>query len=196
MIRFPTLPPIVGRAINITLRAAIGCSAAIAVGSAATAAYAYSVGYRVNTTASMPLGLWRVTAAKTIQRGDVVWVCPPETSVFREARRFGFVPAGFCKGDFNPLLKPVAAIAGDQVRVRDNGVYVNGVLLPNSAPAFRDAMGRRLPRVPRREFTVRPGQVWLISSYNPASFDSRYFGPVDTDLIVGHAAPVATRDAK
>lgn len=196
MMRLPSVPPIVGRVVNVALRAAVCCSAALAIVSATGTACAYAAGYRVNTTASMPLGLWRVLPAKTIARGDVVWVCPPENSIFREARRFGFVPAGFCKGDFNPLLKPVAAIAGDEVRVRDNGIYVNGELLPNSAPAVRDAMGRRLPRVPRRDFVVKPGQVWLISTYNPASFDSRYFGPLDTSLIVGHAEPVATRDAK
>jgi conjugative transfer signal peptidase TraF len=189
------MPPVIGRVVDRTLHAAVATSAVLAVLCAAGAAFAYANGYRVNTTASMPLGVWHVTPTTTVERGDVVWVCPPSNATFREARRFGFVPAGFCPGDFNPLLKPVAAVAGDRVLVEDRGVSVNGRLLANSAPARKDAMGRFLPRVPRRAYTVKPGQVWLISTYNAASFDSRYFGPLATDLIVGVADPVATREA-
>jgi hypothetical protein len=32
--------------------------------------------------------------------------------------------------------------------------------------------------------------VWLLSSYDPGSFDSRYFGPVPAANIRGQAIPV------
>lgn len=168
---------------------------AVGVGFALTAlasTAALAAGYRWNTTESMPIGLWRVRDAAEIRRGDVVWVCPPNTDTFRQARRYHFVPEGFCPDNFTPLLKPVAAVAGDQVEVTAKGVVVNGRLLANSAPAAIDGLGRRLPQVPRRAFIVQPGTVWLVSSYHPASFDSRYFGPVPAAGIAGVAAPVAT----
>ncbi len=50
-----------------------------------------------------------------IARGDIVSICPPDTAVFRAARARGYVPYGRCPGGYEPLLKPVAAIAGDIV---------------------------------------------------------------------------------
>ena len=74
--------------------------------------------------------------------------------------------------------------------VSDDGGRVNGALVPTSAPARRDAHGRALPHFPRVSYVVQPDQVWLVSSYNAASFDSRYFGPVSAALVDGRARPV------
>lgn len=176
------------------LRFAIVGAAVFAVGATATAATAYAAGYRVNMTPSMPVGLWRVSGDGQFARGDVVWVCPPNTSPIREAHRFGFIPSGFCPSGFAPLLKPVVAVEGDAVMFSAAGLTVNGGLVPNSAPTRTNARGQALPRLRFGSYTVRPGEVWLISSYNPASFDSRYFGPVSASLVDGRAHPIAVKE--
>ena len=52
-----------------------------------------------------------------------------------------------------------------------------------------DRLGRPLPswRQCRR---LRPGELFLLSRTNPASFDSRYFGPVSASAVIGVARPV------
>lgn len=182
------------RASYHALRVGVVLAGGIALAATLTTATAYATGYRVNLTPSMPVGVWRVAGDGQFNRGDVVWACPPSTAPLREAHRFGYVPAGFCASGLSPLLKPVVAVEGDTLTMAPSGVVVNGVLVPNSAPVPADAAGRRLPRPWFGTYTVLPGQVWLVSSYNPASFDSRYFGPVSADLVDGRAYPVAVRD--
>ena len=88
-------------------------------------------GLRINGTASMPRGLWHVGApVAPLRRGEIVTLCPPETLPFREAAARGYLPAGFCPGGLQPLVKPIAAIAGDLVTVSAAGVTVNGAPVP------------------------------------------------------------------
>jgi conjugative transfer signal peptidase TraF len=105
------------------------------------------------------------------------------------ARSRNYLACGFCPGGYASLLKPVAAIAGDQVAVSPQGISVNGVLLPNSKAPSIDSRGRSMQPFKAGIYTVKPGSVWLVSSY-PHSFDSRYFGPLPCANISGTAQPV------
>jgi conjugative transfer signal peptidase TraF len=149
---------------------------------------AYAAGLRLNTTASAPRGLWRIAPIDParVKRGDMVCVCPPVAPVMVLMRQRGYIGPGDCpETQTEPLLKPVVAVAGDQVRVQAGGpVAVNGTPLPNSAPL------PSMPAWPAGSYEVPPGQVWLLSSYDPGSFDSRYFGPVPAANIRGQAIPV------
>ncbi|AHJ66169.1 Hypothetical protein GbCGDNIH4_7228 [Granulibacter bethesdensis CGDNIH4] len=148
----------------------------------------YSAGLRINMTASAPRGLWLISRieAGSVRPGEMVSVCPPAQRVVIAMLRHGFIGPGNCLGtDSEPFLKPVAAVAGNTVIIRPAGlIEVNGMLLPNSAPLAN------MPAWPAGTYTVKPGQVWLISSYDPGSFDSRYFGPVPTANILGQAIPI------
>lgn len=145
-------------------------------------------GFVFNTTISAPTGLWRVTATNTdsIERGALVSVCPPALKIVETMRKRGYLHVGRCAGiNTVPLLKPVAAIEGDTVTVQPGkAVLVNGKLLANTEPR------PGIPGYPAGEYRVQPGQVWLLSSYDTRSFDSRYFGPASTADIQGEARPV------
>src|ERR1019366_5726927 len=80
--------------------------------------------------------------------------------------------------------------AGDVVEVDSRGVSVNGGLLLRSAPLEQDAAGRPLTAVPAGVYSVPPGYVWMISSYSPRSFDSRYFGPLPVAQLRGRVQPL------
>jgi conjugative transfer signal peptidase TraF len=150
-----------------------------------------TTGLRVNATASMPRGLWRVQAAATrIERGEVVSVCPPDGAVIREAARRGYIPAGACPGGYEPLVKPVAAIVGDVVTVTSRGVAVNGVSVADTAQLDEDSAGRPLRPIPAGVYRVPPDAVWLLSGHDRRGFDSRYFGAVPTANIQGLARPI------
>ena len=66
-------------------------------------------------------------------------------------------------------------------------VHTDGV--PVATVLRVDGMGRPLLAWPscRR---LRPGELFLLSTTNPASFDSRYFGPVRVSAVLGIAHPL------
>jgi conjugative transfer signal peptidase TraF len=157
---------------------------------------AHSAGLRVNESPSLPIGIWRVSPIeRDLRRGDIVSFCPPDTPAFRQAWRRGYLSAGHCEGGYEPLLKPVAAVAGDRVSGTEEGVSINGCLIANSKSLGRDGSGRTLPSPVASNLVVDKGEVWVISSYNPLSFDSRYFGPVPISSIVGLARPLFVFDS-
>lgn len=158
---------------------------AIAAGLVSAQAY----GLRLNTTASAPRGLWRVVARApllTLRRGMIVSVCPPVAPVVLAMRDKGYLGPGYCAGTSTvPLLKPVAAVAGDLVTVAPGRpLEVNGTPLPNT---IQEA---DMPAVPAGTYRVLPGTIWLLDSYDRGSFDSRYFGPVPLALVRGQVIPV------
>jgi conjugative transfer signal peptidase TraF len=139
----------------------------------------------------MPQGLWQVRAADApLQRGELVTVCLPDTAPIREAMARGYLPAGSCAGGYEPLVKPVAAVAGDQVTVTRGGITVDGRPVAYSVQLLRDSAGRPLRSVAPGLYPVMPGEVWLLSGHDPRSFDSRYFGPVPTASVQGMARPL------
>jgi conjugative transfer signal peptidase TraF len=148
-------------------------------------------GLRLNGTASMPQGLWQVGApVAPFRRGEIVTLCPPETLPFREAAARGYLPVGRCPGGLQPLVKPIAANAGDLVTVSAAGVTVNGAPVPGTAPVAWDSAGRPLSPFPAGVYRVAPGEVWLLSGHDSRSFDSRYFGPVPALNVQGVARPL------
>jgi conjugative transfer signal peptidase TraF len=84
----------------------------------------------------------------------------------------------------------VVAIAGDRVSGTDDGISINGRLIANSKNMGRDGLGQPLPSPGSSNSVVAKGEVWVISSYNPLSFDSRYFGPIPISRIEGLVHPL------
>ena len=165
--------------------------AGAAVVMSALAATAFTGGYRLNLTPSEPIGLWRI---KKVQRpvaiGDLVFLCPPTTAVFEEARRRGYLRRGLCPSGFAPLIKTVAALPGQRVDISDY-VHIDGHPLPASSVSGRDGEGRALTS--DRGGVVPPHHLFLHSSF-ASSYDSRYFGPVPDSGLLGLARPVFTFD--
>lgn len=152
---------------------------------------AHAAGLRVNTTPSMPLGLWRIEIPhRALRPGDIVMACPPDAPAFREAAARGYLPQGSCSGRFEPLLKPVAAVAGDVVTLSAEGVAVNGSPIPGTAPLVMDTVGRPLRPLASGHYPVAERQIWLVSAHTPLSWDSRYFGALPAANILGVARPV------
>jgi len=134
---------------------------------------------RINTSPSLPIGLYVVT---TDSSANLIEFCPAEPFAALSLVR-GYRDPGACRDGGTPLLKPVVANAGDSVELSERGISVNGLLLPNTAPLSKDTKGRPLTAWPFGRYSVTPGTVWVASSYHSRSFDSRYFGPVYTMAI-------------
>src|SRR5579875_1184909 len=133
-----------------------------------------AAGLRLNDSPSLPLGIYVVTSDRS---ADLVQFCPPEPFASLAALR-GYREPGSCADGSAPLMKPIAARAGDKVEISGAGIAVNGRGISHSQALGVDTKGRVLQRWPFGTYVVQPGTVWVISSYNPRSFDSRYFGPI------------------
>ena len=170
------------------LRILVPCTA-LMLGVAGAAAI---LGLRVNTSYSLPLGLYQVT---TDESAPLIEFCPDEPFASESSKR-GYRSRGLiCPDGAVPLLKPVVARPGDFVAVTDAGLSVNGARMRNTAPLRYDRLGRPLQAWPVGLYAVQPGTVWVASTYNAGSYDSRYIGPIDTRLIRRRLRPLWTFSA-
>lgn len=166
---------------------------AIAIAVAIAAALLLS-GSRLCLSPSAPPGLY-VPSDLPLERGAWVQLCMPEP-VVSFGRERGYHPSGWpparCSDGSAPVLKRLAAVAGDLVEVGEQGVAVNGVLLPHTRPLPVDSAGRPLPWLAGLRLRVPEGECWVYSDTIPNSWDSRYYGPLPASAIVGQMRPVVT----
>ncbi len=78
------------------------------------------------------------------------------------------------------LIKRVVGLPGEEVEIKDNHVMINGV--PLSEPYLPDVF-----MADEGPFEVGPDEVFVMGDNRNASFDSRRFGPVPYDDLVGEA---------
>lgn len=154
-------------------------------------ALAHLTGLRLNTTRSIPLGLY-LMSNDPIVKGAYVLFCPPERPEFELARERGYIGAGFCPGGYGNMMKKVLAAHNDVVSVTDGGVMINGMLIPASQPVEADSMGRSLPRFRVSNHVLTSTELLLMSDTNSRSFDARYFGPIPHETIQSTIHPLWT----
>ena len=100
------------------------------------------------------------------QRGDVIVFHPPG------------------RPGSDPFIKRVVAVGGDTVAVQDGRLYVNGV-------AQEESYVKEYPIVDDfPETTIAAGHVWAMGDNRNNSGDSRVFGPVSEEAIMGEAFAV------
>jgi conjugative transfer signal peptidase TraF len=152
--------------------------------------FGYVAGLRINTTKSIPVGLYKLDPTPP-QKGDYVIFCPPQKEIFSVAQKRGYIGSGFCPGGYGVMMKRILAAKGDEVTFSKDGVFVNGQLLPYSKPLNVDPGGRALP-VLREVYTLEISEILLMTDQSPSSFDGRYFGPVTASQIISTITPLLT----
>jgi conjugative transfer signal peptidase TraF len=150
-------------------------------------------GVRINLSPSMPIGIYVSRPAPSsmdrLARGAFVAVCLPD-SLARWAWVRGYIIRGRCPDGLAPVGKPIFALPGDTVTVGPYGLARNGEPAPKTSPLQWDRSGRTLPRVGYGRYPVGSGQVWLVSTYAPSSWDSRYYGAISQVRVVSMLRPV------
>ncbi|GFE97863.1 MULTISPECIES: S26 family signal peptidase [unclassified Gluconobacter] len=135
-----------------------------------------------NASASTPLGLYDLTAPNRLKAGDLVAVRPPKPLADFMVGR-GYIGRGV------PLLKPIAALPGQQVCRVGRIVTVDGVRLGEAQD--RDRRRRVLP-VWQGCRRIAPDQLFLMNPSVRDSLDGRYFGPLPRSTVIGRATPLYT----
>ena len=141
-----------------------------------------------NPSDSVPVGWYRVDPSsnrtdslpRPLSVGSIVLVPLPAEAATLAAQR-GYLPTRV------PLLKRVGAVAPQHVCIVAGQVRIDGV--PSAAVLPADRWSRPLPSWQQCRH-LESGELFLLSVTNPASFDSRYFGPVSASAVIGVARPV------
>jgi conjugative transfer signal peptidase TraF len=138
-------------------------------------------------TPSIPPGWYFVERFGSPHVGEYVVTCLPASIALSGLRR-GYLMPGDCPSDVAPLVKVLAAAAGDTVTISPDGVFVNGNRAAAS-PASRDSRG--IPLFPHHfgTYRIQAGTVFLLGT-STHSWDSRYFGALSSQSIIGRAHPL------
>ncbi len=158
---------------------AVATGAAILIGSAAFPPAPRLVW---NASASAPIGLYAVTPGSFAEAGDTVIVRVPEPFRRLAATR-RYLPMNV------PLVKRVAAAAGDEVCALGQEIFING--RPVAERRAVDGAGRAMPMWSGC-VRLRGRQLFLLMEA-PASFDGRYLGITEGADVVGKARLLWTR---
>ncbi len=137
----------------------------------------------------MPWGLYD-TGPPRFERGALAIVCLEGDAAHR-ARARGYVPRGDCASGLAPIVKEIVALPGDVVVVREDGTRVCAEY-GGTAWVSADLRGRPLSRRQIGSRVLQDGEYWLLGMRRQVSWDSRYFGVVEKDQIIGSATPWLT----
>lgn len=131
--------------------------------------------------ARLPVVDWRLPAVSEPEAGDVVVFIFPVDGVTR-------------------FVKRCVAVGGDTVEVIDKVLYVNGretdfpetgKFIDTTLTGSQRIQSRRMGQNDSRDnfgpFVVPPDHYFMMGDNRDNSYDSRYWGPVPYDLIVGQA---------
>lgn len=135
-----------------------------------------------NPSDSVPRGWYRIGPADSLRVGGIVLVQLPADAAALAARR-RYLP------EHIPLLKRIGAMSPQQVCIEKHIVRIDGM----AVTGVRATDGHGRPLLAWQQCRrLRDGELFLLSATNPASFDSRYFGPIPASAVIGSAHPLWT----
>ena len=132
-----------------------------------------------NRSPSEPEGLYVRTGARPLPGTIIAFQAPPQAFPYADAR-MGYL-------HHIPILKSVGAGEGQSVCTDGGKLVIDGkVVAPLQS---HDSHGDRLP-IWHGCRLLGAGEVFVFSDRIPNSFDSRYYGPIKTDQILGVFRPL------
>ncbi|MEJ1962244.1 MAG: S26 family signal peptidase [Gammaproteobacteria bacterium] len=135
-----------------------------------------------NPTDSAPRGLYMLIPSSNLAVDAFALVHLPAAPA-RLAHERHYLPLTV------PILKRVAARSGQRVCERHGAVEIDEQLVAHAR--LRDGVGRPLEPWNGCQM-LEESEFFLLSRGSTASFDSRYFGPIHSDAVIGRAIPLWT----
>ena len=145
------------------------------------------VGYTYNETPSEPLGFYLLYHAE-IKPGNIYEVClnSDKKKYLAIMIRLGLPASTRCGNNHVALLKTVVAASGDEVEITKAGVAVNHKILPHSKGIYIYKNINLAPLPIGFKHILLSGESWLYGNLLN-SYDSRYFGVVNTTEVINKA---------
>jgi signal peptidase I len=109
----------------------------------------------------------------TYKRGDIV--------VFKPPADWG--------DDETPFIKRVIGEGGDTIEIRDGNVFVNDIEIDEAYVYAEDDGSSQPTDAPfdQSSWTVPANELFLMGDHRSNSADSRTFGPVEVEQVIGRA---------
>jgi signal peptidase I len=107
------------------------------------------------------------------KRGDIVVFNPPPD---------------WTSQNKTPFIKRVIGVGGDTVAIHDGKVFVNDIALDE--PYIFKQDGKAQPTIAGHdppEWSVPPGELFVMGDHRQSSSDSRTFGPIEVGAVIGRA---------
>lgn len=143
-------------------------------------AAAFAIAMLVQFFLIKPFTIHQVSMEPTLVEGDRILINRVAYHL-RDPRSGDVVVFDSPVDESEDLVKRIVAVAGDRVAIRDGDLYVNGVAQEELYLLSQDFRGE-LP-----ELTIPSGRVFVMGDNRDNSGDSRVFGPIDVDSIMGCA---------
>ncbi len=124
--------------------------------------------------AKMPFGLGRLPGLKEPQRGEVIVFIPPEEVDEPWYSR-------------KPFIKRVVGLPGESLRIERGNIYIDEeeVVKPEIASFYYYNQGEYASGT--KEIEIPEGQYFLLGDNSISSQDSRFWGPVNGEHVIGRA---------
>jgi signal peptidase I len=131
----------------------------------------------------------KLMAFTDLERGDVVVFVSPFIEADTPAEPIGTRIIETIKQTFgitstavpDDLIKRVIGLPGETIEIRDNHVLVDGTSIDEPYLAENVQMADMPPR------TLRDDELWVMGDNRDFSSDSRRFGPIKVNNVVGRA---------
>ena len=141
---------------------------------------------------AQPYQVQQMSMENTLQPGQYVLV-DKLTPRFNHYSRGDVIvfspPAGFDQeGKNTPFIKRVIGLPGDTISIHDGRVYVNGTGLaePYTFPGTDPNQPTTAPP-DRSVWQIAPDELFVMGDHREQSQDSRVFGPIKRDSVIGRA---------
>jgi len=120
----------------------------------------------------------------TFNTGDYIFTSKV-TYKFRGYNRGDVVVFKSPKNPDIEYIKRIIGLPGDKVMVKDSEVFVNGIKLAENYIAAKTNLWENGFSKNGETITVPDGELFVMGDNRPRSSDSREFGPVPEDSIIG-----------
>ncbi len=146
----------------------------------------------IQTFVAQPYQVKQQSMERTLEPGQYVLVdkLTPRVDAYKRGDIVVFKPPpDWAQPDNTPFIKRVIGVGGETVEVRDDGkVYVNDVALNEPYLFEDDGIAEPTDVDPDRDsWTIPEGELFLMGDHRSNSADSRAFGPVPVDNVIGRA---------
>ncbi len=148
-----------------------------------------SLGYRINTSDSIPKGLYKITSSQPAKASYVIF-CPDTRDFFKEAIRRGYIEKGICPNGYGYMMKKIVAVRGDTVSTTKAGIVINHKLLALSSPKFVDGANHPLHPWQVTQYTLAENELLTMTDQDEWSFDGRYYGLIKSSQVMGVIKPI------
>lgn len=143
-------------------------------------AAAFAIAMLVQAFVVKPFTIHQVSMQPTLLERDRI-LLNRMSYHFRDPERGDVVVFHSPMNEGDDLVKRVVGVAGETVAIRGGSLYINGELQDEPYVLERHI------RDDDQEVLVPPGHVFVMGDNRNNSGDSRFFGPIEVDSIIGCA---------